>query len=226
MDPEQIKALIEAIKNKDGDAALAIAEAMLVSAASGNAAEEAAEGEPVAADALAASAEPKPPSPEEKALESALTLLTGAEGPAERTVFLTKLIEDRKAHAERAATLELSSRFELVGELVKLGIEFPSTAYVGDPADRKLVARLSAEPIAELRDRVAVLKKAKVTAITPPARKEAAPADGGRAFTTSHGVVTLSASEIKSCEEMGAKPESYAENKAIREAARAAKGSK
>jgi hypothetical protein len=216
MDAEQIKALIEAIKNKDGDAALAIAEAMLVSAASGEAAPAASGGE---GDPLAASAEPTPPTPEEKALEATLTLLTGADGPAERNAFLTKLVEERKAHAERVATLELSSRFELVAELVKLGVEFPSTAFEGDPADRKLVARLSSESIADLRARVAVVKKAKGAAPTPPARKDEVPA-GGRSFTTSQGVVTLSASEIKNCEASGAKLEAYAENKAIREAAR------
>lgn len=219
MDAEQIKALIEAIKNKDGDAALAIAEAMLVSAASGEAAKPA---EDAAADPLAASAAPTPPTPEEKALEATLTLLTGADGPAERTAFLTKLIEERTTHAERVATLELSSRFELVGELVKLGVEFPSTAFVGDPADRKICARLSAEPIPELRARVTTLKQAKGAPLTPPTRKDPAAGDG-RTFTTSQGVVTLSASEIKSCEESGAKPEAYAENKAIREAARRTK---
>jgi hypothetical protein len=221
MDAEQIKALIEAIKNKDGDAALAIAEAMLVAAASGEAAETA----EVASDPLAASAEPTPPSPEEEALEATLTLLTGAAGPAERTAFLTKLLEERTKHAERVATLELSSRFELVGELVKLGVEDPATAFVGDPADRKLVARLTNESVPDMRARVAVLKKSRGTPLAPPTRKTGSAPAGGREFTTSHGVVTLSASEIKSCEESGAKPEAYAENKAIREAARA-KGKK
>jgi hypothetical protein len=216
MDAEQIKALIEAIKNKDGDAALAIAEAMLVSAASGEA--PASEGAPT--DALAATPEPAPPSPEEEALEATLTLLTGVGGPAERNAFLTTLIAERTKHAERVATLELSSRFELVGELVKLGVEFPSTAFVGDPADRKLVARLSTESIPDLRARVATLKQAKGPAITPPTRKDPAVGDG-RTFATSQGVVTLSASEIKNCEASGAKLEAYAENKAIRESARA-----
>jgi len=195
MDAEQIKALIEAIKNKDGDAALAIAEAMLVSAASGEAAEPAAGGE-ASADPLAASAEPAPPSPEEKALEATLTLLTGAEGPAERTAFLSKLIEERTKHAERVATLELSSRYELVSELVKLGVEFPSTAFVGDPADRKLVARLSAEPIPEMRARIAVLKKAKVAPPAPPTREQ-------------ENVVTLSAIDAANAKKAGLTPEQF-----------------
>jgi ribosomal protein L12E/L44/L45/RPP1/RPP2 len=219
MDPEQIKALIEAIKNQDGDAALKIAEAMLVSAAGGGSDDLPAGGDGAESDPLAASAEPTPPTPDEEALDATLTLLTGAAGPAERYTYLTKLVEERAKLAERTATLELSSRFELVAELVKFGVEFPSTAFVGDPADRKLVARLSAEPISELRDRVATVKQARGAQIAPPTRKPETPA-GGRAFTTSHGVVTLSASEVKNCVESGAKPEAYAENKAIREAAR------
>ncbi|MES1187990.1 MAG: hypothetical protein ABUL60_29500 [Myxococcales bacterium] len=46
------------------------------------------------------------------------------------------------------------------------------------------------------------------------------PAQLSRTFTTSRGVVTLSASEIESCKEAGAKLEAYAENKALRDAAR------
>jgi uncharacterized protein (DUF1778 family) len=37
---------------------------------------------------------------------------------------------------------------------------------------------------------------------------------GGRTVKTAHGEVTLSASEIKTCEETGAKPEAYAETRA------------
>ncbi len=190
MDAEQIKALIEAIKNKDGDAALAIAEAMLVSAASG----DAAAADSASTDALAASAEPTPPSPEEEALEAALTLLTGIDGPAERAVFLTKLAEERAARA----TLELSSRFELVGELVKLGVEFPSTAFIGDPADRKLDERLALEPLAKLRARVATLKAAKKGApvVAPPTR-------------TDEQTVTLSAIDAANAKKAGMTPEQF-----------------
>lgn len=46
------------------------------------------------------------------------------------------------------------------------------------------------------------------------------PAKLSRTFTTSRGAVTLSASEVESCKEAGATPEAYAENKAIRDAAR------
>ena len=169
MDAEQIKALIEAIKNQDGVAALAIAEAMLVSAASGVSAEETAEGEP-AADPLAASAEPAPPTPEEKAREAALTLLTGATGPAEQTVYLTALIAETAKQVEQIAALEMGSRRELVGELVKLSAEVPATAWVGDPKDRIVSPRLLAEPLPELRARFAVLKQSKVAPPAPPTR--------------------------------------------------------
>jgi hypothetical protein len=220
MDPEQIKALIEAIKAQDGAAALQIAEALLVTAAGGNA--EPSEPE---LDPLAASAEPAPeePTPEEVALSAALVSLTGAAGPAEQVVVLSTLIAEREKHAKQVAALELSSRLELVSELVKLSVEYPSTAFEGDPADRKLVARLSSEPLAELRARVATHKAAKAGKVpnAPPARGSGG---DGKSFKTSHGLITLSASEIQTCEESGAKLEAYAENKAIREAARRTKG--
>lgn len=194
MDPEQIKALIEAIKNQDGAAALSIAEAMLVAAASGNAAGETAESEP-AADPLAASAEPAPPTPEEKAREAALTLLTGATGPAEQTVFLTGLIAESAKRAEQIAALDMSSRRELVGELVKLSVEVPATAWVGDPKDRVVAPRLLAEPLPELRARVAVLKQAKVAPYTPPTR--------------STEIVTLSAVDAANAKKAGMTAEQF-----------------
>jgi hypothetical protein len=188
MDQEQIKALIEAIKNKDGDAALQIAEAMLVTAASGG-------SEPPPADVSDPLAVPADPSPEDQALETALTTLTGADGPAERLTFLNKLIEDREKQAKRAADLELTSRFELVGELVKLNVEFPATAFEGDPKDRKLVSRLLVEPIADMRARVATHKAARGGPNLPPAR-------GG-------DVITLSAVDQAAAKKRGLTAEQF-----------------
>ncbi len=192
MDPEQAKAAIEALRNNDQAAALAILEAMVIAAVSG---EEAAESPP--ADPLAASAEPAPPSPEEKALETALTILTGAAGPAERVVFLTSLIDERVKHAEKVASLELSSRLELVGELVKMSVEFPATAFDGDPKDRKLKARLLNEPLPELRARVATHKAAGGKPRNEP------PARGAES------VVTLSALDAANAKKAGMTAEQF-----------------
>ena len=132
----------------------------------------------------------------------------------------------RDAAAAEAQALEQTSRVELTGELVKLGYELPATAWDGDPKDRKPAKHLASMPIDALRSRVVALRAApRVEQPKPPA---GGPSGGGgtgdRAITTAHGVVTLSASEIKNCESVGAKLEDYAANKAIREAAR--KGSK
>lgn len=193
MDPDQVKAAIEALKNNDAAAALTILEALIVTAAGGNAAEEAAEGEPPA-DPLAASAEP---TPEQTALSATLVTLTGAAGPAEQTAFLAKLLAERGAHAEHAAALELSSRYELVGELVKLNVEYPATAFVGDPVERKLVPRLANEPIADLRARVVAVKAAK------GAKQNIPPTRGGGE------VVTLSAVDVAAAKKAGMTAEQF-----------------
>jgi hypothetical protein len=193
MDPDQVKAAIEALKNNDAAAALTILEALIVAAAGGNA-DAAAD----VADPLAVSAEP---SPEEQALETTLTTLTGCAGPAERVVFLSKLISERAEHDKKVAALELSSRRELVGELVKLGAEFPSTAFVGEPKDGVLVARLSAEPLADLRARVGVVKASKGAPNVPPARKAGTE------------LVTLSAFDQAAAKKAGMTNEQFAEAK-------------
>ena len=43
---------------------------------------------------------------------------------------------------------------------------------------------------------------------------------GGRTFETPHGLITLTARELKTCKETGAKPEVYAANKARKEVAK------
>ena len=192
MDPEQVKAAFAALENKDYEAASEILKALIIAAASGNA--PPAGGAP-ALDPLAANAEPEP-TPEEQALETALTVLTSATGPAERVVFLNSLIAERTKHAEQIAALELISRLELVGELVKLSVEVPSTAFMGDPKDRKLFPRLANEPLADLRARVGVLKATKGGAQhTPPAR-------GGE-------VLTLSAVDAAAAKKAGMTAEQF-----------------
>ncbi len=85
------------------------------------------------------------------------------------------LAELAELRAERAAK-QTTEREALVGALVALRAETPGTAY----ANGVLVARLSAEPLAELRTRVAALKAqapaAPAAAHTPP--PVGAPGDG------------------------------------------------
>jgi hypothetical protein len=219
MDPDQVKAAIEALKNNDAAAALTILEALIVSAAGGNAAEVPPEGEPTAAaDPLAADAEPPPA---KLAALKALRTFTGCTSLGEAVETLKAWKADRDQDATNAAALEETSRAELVGELVKLGYETPATAWA-DADKKKPAAHLAALSVVALRARVVAFKGAPKAApgFKPPTSTETLATEGGRAFKTKRGDVTLSASEIANCEAAGAKLEEYAENKAIREAAR------
>lgn len=213
MDPEQVKAAIEALKNNDAAAALTILEALIVAAAGGGDTG----GTPPAddgADPLAADAEPPPA---KLAALKALRTVTGCASLGEAVETLKAWKVTRDQDATNAAALEETSRVELVGELVKLGYETPATAWA-DAEAKKPAAHLAAMAVTALRARVAAFKTAPKAApgFKPPTSTTAT----GRAFQTSKGEITLSASEIKACEDSGAKPEAYAENKAIREAAR------
>lgn len=116
-------------------------------------------GDPPAGDPPAETeAEPEAPVPAEPPAgdppaQAAATVTISAAEHAELQALRAE--RDARATAERAG---------LVGELVALGAERPATAY----ADGKLVARLASEPLAELRERVNVLKAHRApTAATP-----------------------------------------------------------
>lgn len=198
MDPKQLQAAIEAIKNGDGEAALKILEAMLVSGASGG---EAPPAEPTAGAADGAAAA--------SALRATFPGVTISEAIG-KLESLSKRIKDLDAEA---ASLESAQRVELVAELVKLGFETPGTAWQGDAANRTPVQRLMSEPLKDLRERVTALRATPRVEQKPPPTGDAG-ADG-KAFTTPYGVVKLSAREIKNCEELKADLQAYAENKAI-----------
>lgn len=233
MDPKIAKAALEALKNDDKDAALALLEQMIASAVSG----ESAEPPPAAeASATAETAETPPaePTEEEKALAALsreVVQLSGKASAGEAAAFVRELVALSQKTASDREALEASERRSLVAELVKLGAETPATAWDRDASGeipegdaRTPKARLRGEPIAELRSRVSVLRAARpapagVRAPAAPAAPAAAAADG-RSFKTSRGEIKLSAREIKNCESTGADVNAYAENKAIRESAR------
>lgn len=174
MDPDTIRAAIEALKNQDADAALQILEDMLASAAGAAPKSESSEGAGDAADAP----------PEEQLAMNALATeaisLTGRTGAGEALVALRAVFAEREAAAQRAreeaAARDLSSRRELVGELVQLRAETPATAW--EDADKRIPSkRLAAMPLDELRGHVAALraaygKQVSGGAVQPPARAE------------------------------------------------------
>jgi len=146
MTPEQFEKAMAAVKDQDGAAALTILEGLLAVAATGAeggekpAEGEAAQGAPDAAagaSALGAHAQ----IPELAELRSAVS----AQG-----------VEIARLRADRTSA-EHTRRLSAVSTLIDLGAETPATVWSGDPAKGILVARLSAEPIADLESRVAVL---------------------------------------------------------------------
>jgi hypothetical protein len=214
MDPTLIKALIDALTADDPEAIKKAASDLLAALAAPGAADPPTpEADPLAADA-------EPP-PAKLAALKALRTVTGCASLGEAVEALKAWKASRDEDATNAAALEETSRAELVGELVKLGYETPATAWA-DADAKKPAAHLTAMTVTALRARVAAFKTAPKAApgLKPPVGTPPTTAADGRVFKTAHGEVTLSVSEIKSCEETGAKLEAYAENKAIREAAR------
>lgn len=196
--PEQVKAIIEAIKNGDSQGALDLLEQILATAA----------GAPQEPDAGGGPTGDTGAAPSDSPLMSALAKALGTDAAGILTAVTQLRSKVDAAEAERAA-IELGARRDLVGELVKLGAELPATAWEGEPKDRKPCARLMAEPIADLRSRVAALRAAK------PAPKTNEPPEGRAADAPSieDEVKKLSKAELAACKKAGVEPSEYVERK-------------
>lgn len=203
VDPKQLQAAIEAIKNGDGEGALAVLEAMLVASAAGDAgAEEPADG-PAADPAMAAQ------QAETVAAAASLLRLTAK---ATHIEALGEVESWRKSHleleagraklAEERAVLELGQRKANAVQLVKLGAETPHTSGL---AVGKLVDRLMVEPLAEQTARVQSLLAARGGKVAELPRAPAGPG--------AHG---LSERELKICAESKCDPATFAMLKARR----------
>lgn len=200
MTKEEIKAAIAALTEGNGEAALKILESLVLSMGEGDAAPDEAAAPPAAAGATAGNADEAPP-PEMAALaRGVLALFSGLDAGA-----ALKAIESLKSGADKTAAdvalLEGVERRALVGELVKLGVEVPATAWV-DPdkkgADLVAVDRLAKEDIVALRKRVSIIKSTRGTAlsrVTPPASAEP--------------VRKLSRAELAYCERHKITPEQF-----------------
>lgn len=224
MDPALLKKVLDAIAAGEDKSGL------LAEIVASVAAEEAAEGAPPAEGApMDAAAEPaasppedpnapKPAANQADAPATAMLLrITGARTLADAEPILRSAITSARTIDSDRQALDMTARREVIVQMIEAGGETPATAWEGPVEQRKPVARLMTEPLESMRARVAALKArggGNGDHMPPPA------GGGGRTFTTSQGLITLTASEIKTCEESGAKPEAFAENKAIREAAR------
>ena len=195
--PEQVKAIIEAIKNGDSQGALDLLEQILATAA----------GAP-ADGGGGGSAEPTADAGMMASL--AQSLGTDVAGVAGAVAQLRAKVET--IDADRAA-LELTARRDLVGELVRLGKELPATAWVGDAKDRNPCARLMAEPIADLRTRVEQYRKVAPPAPPAPPEGRGATADGNAELTVDEEVKTLSRETLAKCKAAGIEPKDFVERR-------------
>jgi hypothetical protein len=153
MNPEILQKALDALESGDAAAMTEALKAIVAGMAAGT--------PPASDEALESAAEPKPEDPNapaEKAALAALVKLTGATGVGEAVAKLTAMAADVAKLKAESDALEGAQRRELVGELVKLRCEDPSTAWEGDPKDQKPAAHLAAEPIDSLRNRVAKLR--------------------------------------------------------------------
>jgi hypothetical protein len=195
MDPKQVMAALEALETGDQAACAEILKALIASAASG--------GAPPAGDPATESAEVPPPSEEEQALaalSSRVLELTKCATAGEALTALSAMFDAATRAAADRAALEASERRGLISKLVTLGVEFPATAWSGNPTDFVPVKRLADEPIAELRARVALHVASPRAPIAPPVA-------GGE-------VTTLSATELAHCKKNNIDPTEFATRKA------------
>lgn len=215
MDPELIKKILEVIASQDQAAALALLPELVAAEAGDSVTPPDPNASP-----LAAAADPKPKDPNAPGAEpmaaSALSKALGHATDAEAAEEIKRL---RKQVAEQTATsaaVELDARRDLITELVKLRVEFPATAWALKDADGKALKpedrvpciRLMAEPIADLRARVAVHK---ANAPKQPAVREHEPPTAG---DKAEAVAKLSKVELDACKKKGITPEDYIERKA------------
>lgn len=216
--PKLVSAALEAVASKDAKGGLGVLQQILAALLGGS--EEAPPSSSSPPDssvgappdpAATASADPKKDTM--AAAARVAIALTGKTDPGEAMAELARRstvavdLESREATlAVDRATLESGERRKLVGELVKLGVELPATAW-GDDKGTVPCARLAAEPIADLRARVALL-----AANAPSKRSTPTPPAGGG--TNTHN---LTPAQLAICAELKCDPAVFATLQAKRD---------
>lgn len=197
MSPELLKKLLDTIAANDEKAAFALLPEIVAAFAGAEGASDA------PADPMAAAADPPPADPNEPPAVaasnvSALAKALGCSTDEEAAQVVAKLQKQVNDHAAREAAVELETRRGLIADLVKLGVEFPATAWKGKPEDRNPADRLASEPIADMRARVELHKAA-----GPRTPIEAPP--------TGALVIKLTKAEQDFCTKNGLTPEQFIE---------------
>jgi phage I-like protein len=204
VDPEKVKAALEALKNGDGAAALAMLEELIASAAA----------PPPPDDALNADVPSPDDSVEEPPAAQAAIAASVNAAVASLTAQIATLSSQVNALSSDRKTRELEERRGLIGQLIKLGVETPALAWQGDATKRVPVARLSAESIESLRGRVAAFGgKPRVASFDPPEREDIAPDENG--IDVSAEVARLSAQTLATLKKNGEKPDDYVRRRAL-----------
>jgi hypothetical protein len=251
MDPEMIKAALEAVEKGDTAAAMEILKGLIVAAAAGGepdgdepgAEGDGAEGVPAMesdqvvdpkvvanADDEGAPAKKDDDSdePEKKAMHAMLAKMTGKSSPTEILAAVASyqaafvtLEAQQVALAKQQAALDAGERRRLVAELVTLGAEFPATVWADQKA-KKLKAHWASMPMDALRSHVATQREAR-GGKRAPSPKPAQIAAPGAEVGPAVDVSTLSAQELQFCKDAGADPKDYALLKAKRDGANARK---
>lgn len=152
MDPKQVQAALDAIESGDQAKALEILKSMIAAAAGGGDASADA-----GADAMSDTAATPADKPEEELAALRRQVEALAKGQSAEIVALRATVATLTAEREAKDQIE---RVALVGELVKLGYETPATAWEGEPEKLQPAKRLQAEPVADLKARVEILRKA------------------------------------------------------------------
>jgi hypothetical protein len=176
---EEIQAAITALKEDDGEAALALLESMIASMAEGAADDEEPAGDEASDDSTGDDAgeteeefsEETADEEEDRVVAKALMRLTGAPSATAAVEQYRKDQKRLEALDRDRSAYELRERRELIGELVKLGVETPALAWEGDASKRKPVKRLASEPLESLRVRVAAFRKSPRTQLRAPSSK-------------------------------------------------------
>ncbi len=192
MNPDLLKKILAAIEAGEDKSGL-LAEIVAAQASGGAPAD-------VGADAMSDTAATPTDDPAKPAeLNAVLARLTKLEAEkAESVKKLTARVAELEA--EKAAE-EHAERVALVGELVKLGYETPATAWDGEPEKLQPAKRFQAEPIADLKARVALYRK------SPRSNADPAPLPASTE-------IKLSKEEKAFCEKNGLTPEQFAARKA------------
>lgn len=222
MTADLMQRALDAIANNDLEAMAAILKEFVTMAATGEAAP--------ASPSDSSSTDAAPADTAVVAAASRLVRLTGKanivaaleEAEVWRASHLELETERQKLATERAL-LEAAERRRGCVELVTLAGRAPATVWSDDTASQPK-RYLASMPIADFREYVADAVRASGSKRAPKAPVAASTSSGtGKEFQTPTGPVMLSAREIAECEQVGAKPEIYAANKALFLKARGAK---